>query len=106
MRSNRSLPRHRLEYGEARGQQGPIRFVAHEKRDRRMEQRVLIERARVDRMLAVAADDSTEYEAPARCAMVAYGVPATYGLRDRVSGFATEAHRARWEGEKWDETGS
>jgi hypothetical protein len=37
--SNKSLTRQRLEYGEARGQQDPIRFVAQEKRDRSPSQR-------------------------------------------------------------------
>src|ERR1700690_4235721 len=55
-------------------------------------------------MLAVPADDSTEYQASARCAMVAHSISATQGFRDRVSRFATDAQRARWEGEKWDET--
>lgn len=65
----------------------------------------LIERARVDRMLAVCADDPSEYETPARCAMIPYGLPAAYGLRGGVFRLTNEAHRTRREDEKCNETG-
>lgn len=105
VRSSGSLPRHRLENGEARGHKHPIRLVARKECNRRMKERWLIERARVDRMLAVSAGDTSEYQASAGCAMIPHGVPAAYGLRDGMFRLTTEAHRTRREDEKWDETG-
>lgn len=62
-----------------------------------MKERRLIEGARVDCVLEVYADDPTEYEPAAGCAVIAYRVPATYGLRDGVSCLATEMQGAGWE---------
>src|SRR6516225_894361 len=70
----RSLPWHRLEYGESCGHPGgPLRLVTPEKRHCRTKERGLIERTRVDRVLTVSADDPTEHESAAHCAMVAHG---------------------------------
>ena len=69
-----------------------------------MKERRLIERARVDRVLAVCADDPAEYKPSARRAVIAYRVPATYGLRDGVFRLTTETHGAGWKGEKRNET--
>jgi hypothetical protein len=56
-------------------------------------------------MLDILADDPTEYESSARCAMITYSVTATNGLHDGEFCLAAEAHSACRERQERDKTG-
>src|ERR1700682_2505272 len=93
-----------LEDFQLRRDYGPGRAIAGEDRDGGMEERRVVERARVDREHRVLADFAAEDEAAANGAGIAHGVAAVRGFGDEFSGLAREAHGARREPHEGNET--
>src|SRR5262249_11749164 len=85
---------HPLEDRKPRWDDGPIRAARREDRDAGMEARRIVERARVDRVGIVLANDAPEHEAPANRAEIPHGVAAARGFRDGLSRGPREAQGA------------
>src|SRR5579864_1608679 len=95
-----------VEHRQPRRNGGPLRAATRKDCDLRLEQRGIIERASVDRVRIIFADNSSEDEATANSAMVTDRIGAARGLRDRQSRLATEAHRIRRKTHEGNEAGT
>src|SRR5262249_7979803 len=98
------LRRHALEQCQARRNEDPIRLVACEDPDRRLEERRIVERPRVDRVAAGISHHAAVDEATTDRTGVAHGFASVLVLQGLHDDPNSDPHRVAGDADERDET--